>query len=60
MARSRQPEQVTARVPAPEKPAEKPAGVGTGWTIAITCWVVMLAILLVYEAWGFFGGLLRR
>jgi hypothetical protein len=62
MARPRQPESVTARTPDAGKESEKPAegGIGPGWTIAITCWVVLCGVLVVYELWGFFGGMLRR
>ncbi len=61
MARSRHPhpEHVTPRAPA-EKGPEPPKGIGPGWTIAITVWVLLFGVLIVYELWGFFGGLFRR
>lgn len=61
MARNRHPEHVKPRPAEPPKPEPAPAdGVGPGWTIAIAVWLVMAAVLIAYEAWGFFGGMLRR
>ena len=62
MTRARQPQGGPIQTPAPAPREEKPAegGIGPGWTIAITCWVVLFGVLIVYELWGFFGGMFRR
>lgn len=50
-----------AHHPAAEQSQDQSTGkMPPGWTIAATCWVVLFGVLTIYEAWGFFGGMLRR
>ena len=68
MARAKPPENLTPRAEVKKPPAAEPtalppatptAVLGTGWLFTATLWVFFFLILIAYEGYGFFKGLLR-